>query len=193
MKRIAMSLLLTLAVFVAGVASAEVPFQIGGPATQLPEDDVVNGVRLSFLHAKNDSVRGLDLGLLSLSETRELSGLSLVFGMSRLTGDLDGGAVISLINIHSGNDTGLNAAFVNRVHSAERGVGVAFMNIADETTLVDVGGLNVSKESTVQVGFLNVTRKISGFQFGILNIADNGFLPVFPIFNFAKQESEPKK
>jgi hypothetical protein len=36
----------------------------------------------------------------------------------------------------------------------------------------------------VQVGFINVTNRIDGFQFGFINIADNGFFPVFPIFNF---------
>ena len=73
------------------------------------------------------------------------------------------------------------------------------MQIADGATMVDVGGLNVSNRSTVQVGFINVTEKITSvqigfvnvtneiksFQFGFLNIAKNGFLPVFPVFNFA--------
>jgi hypothetical protein len=63
---------------------------------------------------------------------------------------------------------------------------VGFVNIADGATMVDVGGLNVSNRSTAQVGFINVTKQITGFQFGFLNIAENGFLPVFPIFNFPK-------
>jgi hypothetical protein len=167
-------------------ASAETPFQFAAPNHQSPEDPNVNGVRISILHGENESVRGLDLGLLSLSETSDLSGLSLVLGMGKVTGAMSGGAAISLINLHTGSDAGLNAAFINRIHSAERAVDVGFVNIADGATMVDVGGLNVSDSSRVQLGFLNVTKKITGAQVGFLNIAENGFLPVFPIFNFPK-------
>ena len=52
--------------------------------------------------------------------------------------------------------------------------------------MVDVGGVNVSERSTVQLGFLNITQKIRGVQIGFLNIAENGFLPMFPFFNFPK-------
>ena len=170
----------------ANLASAETPFQFGVPNNNAPDDPDVNGVRLSIFYGKNRSVRGLDLGLLSLSETSNLSGVGLVLGIGKVTGEMSGGAAFSLINIHSGRDRGLNAAFVNRVDSAESAVDVGFVNIADGATMLDVGGLNVSDSSTAQLGFINVTKKITGFQFGFVNIAENGFLPVFPIFNFPK-------
>jgi hypothetical protein len=170
----------------ANLASAETTFQFAAPNLQSPKDPNVNGVRFSILHGKNQSVRGLDLGLLSLSETSNLSGLSLVLGMGKVTGDMSGGAAISLVNVHTGSDTGLNAAFINRINAAESAVNVGFVNIADGTTMVDVGGLNVSSRSSAQLGFINVTKEITGFQFGFVNIAENGFLPVFPIFNFPK-------
>ena len=170
----------------ANLASAETPFQFSAPNHQSPKDPNVNGVRLSILHGKNQSVRGLDLGLLSLSETSNLSGAGLVLGMGKVTREMSGGAAISLINVHTGSDTGLNAAFVNRIHVAEHAVDFGFVNIADATTLVDVGGLNVSNRSTVQLGFINVTKKITGVQIGFVNVAENGFLPMFPIFNFPK-------
>lgn len=170
----------------ANVAAAETSFQFAAPNHQSPQDPNVNGVRFSILHGKNQSVRGLDLGLLSLSETSNLSGLSLVLGMSKVTGEMSGGAAISLINVHTGKDRGLNAAFVNRINDGENAINVGFVNIADGATMVDVGGLNVSNRSTVQLGFINVTKEITGFQFGFVNIAENGFFPVFPIFNFPK-------
>lgn len=173
----------------ANVASAETAFQFAAPNVRAPEDPDVNGVRFSILHGKNQSVRGLDLGLLSLSETSNLSGLSLVLGISKVTGEMSGGAAISLINIHTGSDTGVNAAFVNRINSAENALNFGFVNITDSVTLVDVGGLNVSERSVVQVGFINVTKEITSFQFGFLNIAENGFLPWFPIFNFPKNST----
>ncbi len=183
MKRMILSFFLLI---FANVASAETSFQFSAPNHQSPQDPDVNGVRLSILYGKNQSVRGLDLGLLSLSETANLSGLSLVLGMGKVTGEMSGGAAISLINVHTGRDTGLNAAFINRLNVAESAVNVGFVNIADGATMVDVGGLNVSSRSTAQLGFINVTKEITGFQFGFVNIAENGFLPVFPIFNNPK-------
>jgi len=170
----------------ANLASAETPFQFGVPGNNAPDDPDVDGIRLSIFHGKNRSVRGLDLGLLSLSETSNLSGVGLVLGMGKVTGDMSGGAAFSLINIHTGRDRGLNAALINRINSAESGVDVGFVNIADGATMLDVGGLNISDSSTTQLGFINLTKKITGFQFGFVNIAENGFLPVFPIFNFPK-------
>ena len=170
----------------ANLASAETAFQFAAPNHQSPADPNVNGVRFSILHGRNQSVRGLDLGLLSLSETSNLSGLSLVLGMSKVTGEMSGGAAISLFNLHTGSDTGVNAAFINRINSAENALNIGFVNIADSVTLVDVGGLNVSKRSAAQLGFINVTKEITSFQFGFLNIAENGFLPWFPIFNFPR-------
>ncbi len=169
-----------------GVASAEAPFQFAAPGVRAPDDPHVNGFRFSLLHGKNQSVRGLDFGLLSLSETSNLSGAAFVLGIGRVTGDMSGGAAFALINYHTGKDSGLNAAFINRINSAEDALNVGFVNIADGTTMVDVGGLNVSASSTAQIGFINVTKELKGFQFGFLNIAENGFLPVFPIFNFPK-------
>jgi hypothetical protein len=93
---------------------------------------------------------------------------------------------LELINYHTGRDTGLNAAFINKLNNTERAFNVSFLNIADSTTQVDLGGLNMSDRSTVQIGFVNVTNEIKSFQFGFLNIAKNGFLPVFPVVNFPK-------
>ncbi len=175
----------------ANMASAETAFQFSAPNHQSPKDPNVNGVRLSILHGKNQSVRGLDLGLLSLSETSNLSGLALVLGMGKVTGEMSGGVAISLVNLHTGRDSGLNAAFINRINTGESAVNVGFVNIADGTTMVDLGGLNVSDRSTVQLGFINITKKITSFQFGFVNIAENGFLPWFPIFNFPKNAPAP--
>jgi hypothetical protein len=61
---------------------------------------------------------------------------------------------------------------------------VGFITYADGATMLDLGGINISRRSTVQIGFLNMTDRIESFQFGFLNMAENGFLPIFPIFNF---------
>jgi hypothetical protein len=168
-------------------AFAEVPFQFAAPNLRAPDDPDVNGVRLSVLHGRNASVRGFDVGVLSMSETRNLSGFSAIFGIGRVTGEMNGCAS-ALMNLHSSRDSGLNAAFINRIHTLERGANVAFINVADGFTMVDVGGLNVSDRSKVQVGFVNVTKKLDSVQIGFINAAENGFLPVFPFFNFPKPQ-----
>ena len=168
-------------------ALAETPFQFAAPNLRAPDDPNVSGIRFALFHGKNQSVRGIDLGLFSLSETSNLTGFSGVFGMGRLNGDLSGCAS-GLINVHAGQDTGVNAAFLNRVNTVKSGANVGFVNIADGYTMVDLGGLNVSDRSTVQLGFLNVTRKLTGVQIGFLNLAENGFLPMFPFFNFPKND-----
>ena len=68
-----------------------------------------------------------------------------------------------------------------------KGANVSFVNYSEGDTLVDVGAANLSEVSTVQVGIFNKTTKIEGVQIGLINCADNGFFPCFPIVNFAKE------
>lgn len=179
------AMLMLLLVCVASAARADVPFQFAAPDLRAPDDPYVNGIRFSVIEGRNQRIRGADFGFLSLSETSELSGFSAVFGVGRLTGNLRGCAS-GAVNIHEGIDRGLNAAFVNLVHTMRSGANVGFANVTDDYSMVDVGGLNTSARSTVQVGFVNVTRRIESVQIGFINVADNGFLPVFPFFNFPK-------
>ena len=183
MKRIALvSLLLVLSQAVL----AETPAQFAAPGLRAPDDPNVSGIRFAVFVGSNRSVRGVDVGFLSLSETGRLSGFSAVGGIGKVNGDTYGCAT-GFINVHSGTDTGLNAAFVNRINRVENGANIGFVNIADGYTMFDLGGLNLSGRSAVQLGFLNITRKLTGVQIGFLNFAENGFLPMFPIFNFPRK------
>jgi hypothetical protein len=182
-KRLILSLCL---IFVAGAAGAETGFQLGVPNTNVPNDPVVSGMRLSFIWGKNSRTSGFDVGVLSMSETSHFSGLALVGGVSKITGRMDGGVAFSLLNYHTGNDSGVNGAFINLLNNAD-GFNTGFVQIAQGTTMVDLGGVNVSQSSTAQIGFINVTKRIKTFQFGFINMAENGFLPIFPVFNFPKQ------
>ena len=173
----------------ASLASAEAPMQISFPNGRGPDDPHVNGVRISLFYGENESMRGFDLGLLSLSQTRKMNGFALTAGVNRVSGDMSG-AAISLVNIHDGRDKGLNAAFINQLGDPDGAVNIGFVQIADGETMLDIGGINVSDRSLVQLGFVNITKRITGFQFGFLNVAENGFLPVFPIFNFPGREPE---
>ncbi|MCP5057913.1 MAG: phaC PHA synthase [bacterium] len=175
--------LVWVAIGLAAGASAETPFQFSAPGLRAPDDPHVNGVRFAVITAKNRSVRGIDLGLISSSKTGDLTGLRWVLGVGHLSGDLRGCAA-SVVNLHRGRDRGLNAAFFNRVHTMANGANVGVLNLVDDFSMVDVGGLNLSERSKVQIGVINMTTRIEGVQLGFLNFADNGFLPIFPFFNF---------
>jgi hypothetical protein len=160
-------------------------FQFAMPGLRAPDNPSVSGFRLSFLQGKNVNMSGLDFGLLSMSETENRSGLSLIFGVSKTTGrstGCNGGLIVT----HDGEANGLNAAFINRVRTMKSGANLGFINITDGFSSVDISGVGISNRSNVQLGFVNITKTIDSFQFGFLNIAENGFLPVFPIFNFPK-------
>ena len=122
-----------------------------------------------------------------MSETSHLSGLALVGGVSKVTGSMDSGVAFSLVNYHTGSDSGVNGAFINLLNDTSHAFNTGFVIIAKGNTLVDLGGVNVSRSSTVQIGFVNITKQIKSFQFGFINMAENGFLPIFPVFNFPKQ------
>lgn len=169
------------------MAGASTGFQLGLPSLNVPKDPRVEGVRFSFLWGKNSSTNGLDVGLLSVSETSTFSGLALVGGVSKVTGRMNSGVAFSLINYHTGSDSGVNGAFINILNDASNAFNTGFVIVAKGGTLVDLGGVNISKHSTAQIGFINMTDHIKSFQFGFLNFAKNGFLPFFPVFNFPKQ------
>lgn len=182
------SLFLSLAILVsAGLCQADATAQFAAGGFRAPDEANVSGFRFTLLYGENSRMGGLDVGFFSLSESAQLSGVALVFGMHKLSQNMDGGAAFSLVNVHEGNDTGFNAAFINMVNSAEGAVDFGFVNLAKGTTMVDIGGFNLSKKSTAQLGFINVADEIKGVQLGFINIAKNGFLPVFPFFNFPKQ------
>ncbi len=185
MRSLLLGILLAFSMLItSSLASAETVAQFAAGGFRGPDDPNVNGFRFTLIYGENDHMSGFDMGILSLNESQSFSGFTLILGLHKLNGNMDGGAAFSLVNIHDGNDTGLNAAFVNKVNDATGAANLGFVNIASGTSLLDIGGLNLAKASTAQIGFVNIATELKGFQFGLLNIAENGFLPVFPIFNF---------
>jgi len=173
-------------VLCAGPAFAQAKFQFAVPNFRAPDSPDVSGMRLSLLWGENQSQRGFDAGLLSLSETSTFSGMGLILGVSKIDVQMSDGAVFSLVNWHKGRDAGFNGAFLNLLHEPSGAFNLGFVTVSDGSSGVDFGGFNMSNRSKAQIGFLNVTDEIETFQFGFLNIAKNGFLPIFPVFNFPR-------
>ena len=170
----------------ATTAFAEASFQFSMPGLQAPVDENVQGMRVVFLHGKNNNVSGFDLGFAAVAESVNQSGFSFNLGMSKITGS-SSGCACSLLNLHEGEDSGLNGAFITIIKSAPNGVNSGFVNMTEGKSAVDFGGLSMSKESNTQVGFVTFTSKINNLQIGILNFAENGFFPMFPFFNYPKK------
>lgn len=185
------SFVLTLSILfvLASPATGETSFQFSAAGSQAPVDPDVNGFRLVLLYGANQSVRGFDFGIVSLSEAVNSSGISMIWGIGKVTGR-SSGLASAFVNVHTGEDSGMNAAFINSVATMKNGLNLGFINVTDGFSNVDISGMAISAESKVQVGFINVTSKITGFQIGFLNFAENGFFPVFPIFNFPKSTGE---
>ena len=166
-------------------AWSDTGFQFQFAGAGVPDNSTrVDGVRLYLLSAQNERVSGFDLGFAALSEVETQEGFSFNLGISRVTGS-SSGAAGSLVNLHTGNDSGLNIAPLNIVKKSS-GVNGGMLNITEGSSAVDIGMLNMSKKSQTQLGMLNFTNEIQNLQVGLLNFADNGIFPVFPFFNYPK-------
>jgi hypothetical protein len=170
----------------ASAAAAETGFQFSAAGAQSPADPNVNGFRLVLFYGKNESVRGFDLGIASLSESVNSAGVSMNWGIGKVTGRSSGLAA-SFVNLHTSQDSGVNAAFINNVKTMKSGVNIGFVNVTDEYSYLDISGMGISKQSNIQIGFINVTSRIDGIQIGFLNFAENGLFPMLPIFNMPRK------
>lgn len=150
-----------------------------------PDENAVAGLRVAALYGKVDEVKGVDLAVLGLSETNKTTGVNLgMFGASKVNQEMLG-ASLGFLNWNEGQTTGANLGLVNITNNV-KGANLSMVNYSKGHTMADIGTANISAASTFQLGFFNMTNKIDGVQIGLLNCADNGFFPCFPIVNFAK-------
>ena len=74
---------------------------------------------------------------------------------------------------------------IDRGRSFGKCLNLGVMNL-DLTEGFQVGVVNNTSEGNpVQIGLFNTTFEGSPFQIGLLNINPNGFLPIFPFFNYS--------
>ena len=77
---------------------------------------------------------------------------------------------------------------IDRGKSFGKCLNLGVMNL-DLTEGFQVGVVNNTADGNpVQIGLFNTTFDGSPFQIGLLNINPNGFLPVFPFFNYSVKE-----
>lgn len=178
---------LALAVVLSGAASADVGSQFQFAGLKAPDGDNVESFRFSILYADSNKMSGFDFGAVAYARSAEFSGFGPLFAIGHVTGNSDG-CMCSFANIVEGTASGVNVGFLNVLGDAPDAFNIGFVTFSGESTNIDVAGMAVTKKSNTQIGLLNITEEIGSLQIGFLNIAQNGFLPVFPIFNYPKKD-----
>ena len=175
------------------------PFTIGSST---------NGLSVEASALSKD-FNGIDFCLFNLNETRG-TGLQVI-GLdcsakndSRITGCQIGGLLRSSVRgaqigaitynpgrqgLHSDSAVLRDGTGIDRGHdyrdSPGKCLNLGVLNF-DLTEGFQVGVLNnTSDGNPVQIGLFNTTFDGSPFQIGLLNINPNGFLPIFPFFNYS--------
>ncbi|WP_096084851.1 VC2662 family protein [Agaribacterium haliotis] len=151
-----------------------------------PDTQNVKGVRFPALYGKTSNVVGADLHLLAIGETDNFKGVQfplLIVGANHVNESMTG-AAFGLWNWNKGTAKGVHFGTVN-VTNDVHGANLGLVNYSTGHTVFDWSAANISKSSNVQLGIFNKTDEVKTFQFGLINCAKNGFLPCFPIINFA--------
>ena len=127
------------------------------------------------------NIKGIDVGI--GSQTDRITGLQTDLIWAENTYQLSGIAISGLVNISS-QIKGLQIAVFNKT-TAVTGLQLGAVNLAESLNGMQVAFYNHADTlHGVQFGFLNYTREIEkGIQIGLLNIAENNFLPVMVIAN----------
>ncbi|MCP4180925.1 MAG: hypothetical protein GY756_24445 [bacterium] len=143
--------------------SSPIRFCLWPGAWTVPADTNINGFSfgLATEAIKDKKMTGCDLALLT-SETENFDGFQM----------------------------GLGAAICTK------GEGIAVGLFGTDTEDFNGGSISAIVNNTElssnfwQIGWYNVARKSNGFQIGILNAMDNGFIPLCPLFNFSVSKSK---
>ena len=158
-------------VFVIPTAAQERPFQIAllTPVQAFPEEDPINGVRLTLAYGRSASVTGVDLALLVAHTTRDFLGVQ-----------------ITTVGLNEGSFTGVGIGVVNIAEGPFEGLQYGFVNSVQSGRGVQLGGVDYARNFRgLQIGLVNYAETLEGVQVGLINIIrSGGVLPVMPFVNW---------
>ena len=121
--------------------------------------------------------------------SNEIEGLAL--GLPIFDGHEIEGAAFAICGSSFKKAEGLQATFIGYTSADSMdGIQISFVNLIRKKVseaAVQLGIFNCSAEKAVQLGVINTCSNNAAFQFGLLNINKNGFLPVMILFNFGKE------
>jgi hypothetical protein len=164
-----------------GEAGAEPPqaptrpvqFALVNPVQVFGEETSVTGFRLSVFVGVNRDVTGLDLSAIGTHTLGTLRGLQVALA-NQVDADCTGVQIGGAVNRVEGRLRGMQLSGV-MAHAGD-GAGVQIAPILAQAT----------KLRGFQLGLVTHAKEMKGLQLGLLNFNENGFLPVFPIFNFGR-------
>ena len=143
-----------------------------------------NGISIEGINFEKE-FNGIDICLFCACEG-ENNGLQVVGWDGNLSGDGTlNGCQIGWYLRSSVQGAQIGAITYNPCVSDETCLDVGVLNWGLKHG-IQVGGINrTGKGNPLQIGLFNFTADDSLFQIGLLNYNPNGFLPVFPFFNFS--------
>lgn len=126
-------------------------------------------------------IEGVDFGIGSSADA--VTGLQWDLVFSETKYELTGASFAWVINL-ANNVRGAQFALLTKAEQVQ-GAQLGFLNMAQSSiTGVQFGLLNQAEYvHGVQLGFVNYTKTIYGLQIGLLNIAENGWLPTMIFVN----------
>jgi len=166
------------------------------------EDYDVYGLRLNPVKGRNQTVAGLDVGV--INSAKEAFGVQIGVLGNGVRGKATGLQIGGFFNIVDGNATGLQIGGLFNGGKGLTGVQIGILgNLAKEdATGVQIGVLGNAVQNLkgvqigclgngadgistgVQIGLFNTAGNIRGVQLGLINYNKYGWLPIFPIINF---------
>ena len=205
LRRLAVAYFLLVTLLVAGTATAESPrpvqLSLWDPLQLVESERSVTGFRMSLLRVANRDVTGLDVSGLIGSTLGTQRGVQLGV-WSVVKGDLVGAQLV-LGGVVEGRMRGLQLGAgsfaddsvgvqIGAANSAKQVLGLQLglaVNTVDERGRgLQAGAVwnRAKRLSGLQFGLIrNQADELVGVQTGLINISKNGFVPIFPLFNFA--------
>lgn len=120
-----------------------------------------------------DSVRSVQLGLISSTAISQLKGFQLGGFAAMSAAPLNGFQLSAISNISMGVQKGLQLASLFNVSGDDmHGVQTSLYNFSDTLSGVQIGLLNrsINQPKGMQVGLINISRDTIGHQIGLFNI-----------------------
>ena len=175
-----------------------------------PSDDLIPGRRFAGSGATQNGIfffpfemvsRTNGLSIEGINYEKEFNGIDICLFCAR-EGENNGLQVVGW-DCNGTNEGTLNGCQIGWfLRSSVQGVqigGITYNPCVSDETCIDLGVLNwglkhgvqlgainrTGEGNPLQIGVFNFTADDSPLQIGLLNYNPNGFLPVFPIFNFS--------
>jgi len=185
--------------------AAERPFNAAlvDPVQIFDDTDDISGLRLNLFYGKNESVKGLDLGIGVGHSKSEFKGVGIHYGANLVQGQGSGLQLANVANIVIGDFSGVQFAGCNFLQGGGKGLQLGYVQIVQEDySGIELGIVNMvyGNYDGVQLGVVNyVGDNFKGLQFGLVNIGgiEKGLqiglvnvnknkdpLPFFPFVNF---------